>query len=127
MAGCASTDDQVQVPLDSDPRIGESVTQVCFTRNLDSWQNVDNDRNGLILKMNSQDYYKLKLSYGCDADWAISTIAVITPSSSTCFSRGDRLKTDGDMSQGYGSACIILGINKWNPEAANPTDSITES
>jgi len=127
LAGCSSTNDKVQIPLDSDPRVGEAVDQVCFTRSLDSWQNVDNDRNALVLKMNNRDHYKLKLSGACDPDLAISTIAVITRSSSACFSRGDRLKTDADMSQGYGSACIILGINKWNPEAANQTDETTES
>lgn len=124
---CATPDDKASIPLNSDPRVGEAVDQVCFTQSLDSWQDVDNDRNALVLKMNNRDHYKLKLSGGCDPDWAISSIAVITRASSACFSRGDRLKTDADMSQGFGSACIILGINKWNPEAENQTDETTES
>jgi hypothetical protein len=120
LAGCASTlDDKTEVPLDSDPRVGEEVSQVCFTRNIDSWQNVDNDRNAVIVEMNNRETYKLKLSGACDPDWATVSIAVITRSGSTCFSRGDSLKTDGDMARGHGSACTISRIYKWNPEAVS--------
>ena len=122
LAGCASAlDDKVNIPLDSDPRIGAEVNRVCFTRSLDSWQNVDNDRNALILKMNNRATYKLKLSSGCDPDWAMTHIAVITRPGTSCFSRGDRIKTDADMSRGYGSACTILRINKWDPKAVSRT------
>ena len=123
VAGCASSQsEKVQIPLENDPGVGDVVQQLCFTRSLNSWQNVDNDRNALILKMHNRDLYKLKLSSGCDPDWAFTTIAIISRPGSGCLSRGDRLKTDGDMSRGYGSACTILAINKWNPDAVKQTD-----
>lgn len=116
MGGCASAPGE-KVPLDSDPRIGEKVSQVCFTRNIHSWDNVDNDRNAVILKMTNREAYKLKLSVGCDPDWAMSHIAVIPRGGANCYSAGDRIITDATRSQSYGSACTITRINKWDPEA----------
>jgi len=124
LAGCASTG-KPEIPLGSDPRIGAEVRQVCFARNIDSWSDVDNDRNAVIIKMRSRDYYKLKISGGCDPQWAISTIAVITRGGS-CYTRGDRIKTDADPSQGYGSSCVITAINKWDPDAAKQAEQQTE-
>jgi len=119
-AGCASvSDDKAGTPLDSDPRTGEEVNQVCFTRNIHSWNKVDNDRQALILEMNNRETYKLKLGGGCDPDWAMVQIAVITRGGANCFSSGDRIRTDGDM---RGMACIILGINKWDADAASQTN-----
>ena len=116
-SGCASVSgDKAGIPLDSDPRIGEEVNQVCFTRNVHSWSKVDNDRHALNLKMKNRETYNLKLSSGCDPDWAMTHIAVITRGGANCFSRGDKIKTDGDM---HGMACIILGINKWDADAVS--------
>ena len=120
VSGCASSQpDKAKIQLENDPRVGEAVQQLCFMRGLDSWQNVDNDSNAVILKMTNRKRYKLTLSNGCDPDWAFTTIAVITRPGSGCLSRGDRLKTDGDTSRGYGSACMVLGITKWDPDAVN--------
>jgi hypothetical protein len=123
LAGCAtSREDGAKIPLDSDPRVGEEVQQVCFVRNLDSWQNVDNDRRAVILKMNNRETFKLKLSGSCEPDLAMSRLAVKTRPGSSCFSRGDRVKTDGDLSRGYGSGCTIMSIHKWDAGAVRKTD-----
>jgi len=123
LAGCTSTgSNTAKVALDPDPRVGEEVRQVCFIRNVDSWQNVDNDRRAVIVKMNNKDTYKLRLGGGCDPEWAMLHLAIGTRAGSSCFSRGDRIKTDGDTSRGYGTACSILGINKWDPEAVKPAE-----
>ena len=121
--GCASTPvNRVEIPLDSDPRIGEEVTQVCFYRDLDSWNNVDNDRNAVIIKMTNRDTYKLKLSGSCDPGWADLRMAIIARGGANCFSRGDRIRTDGDPSQGRGSGCTISKIHKWNPDAVKQAE-----
>jgi hypothetical protein len=122
MAGCASQEEKVVIPLDNDPRVGEEVRQICFTRSIDSWSDVDNDRNAVILRMNVKDYYKLKISPGCDPQWAMSRIAVISRPGSGCLSRGDRIKTDADPFRGRGMACVITAINKWDPDAVKKTD-----
>lgn len=123
IAGCGSTpDDTAEAAWESDPRVGEEVTQVCFTREVSSWQNVDNDRYALILKMINKDTYKVKLMGTCDPDMATSRIAVISRPGTSCFSRGDRIRTDGDLSRDYGSACTISRIYKWNPAALNQAE-----
>ena len=116
LAGCASAPGD-KVPLDTDPRVGEQVSQIYFMSNINSWANVDNDRNALILTMTNRDAYKLKLSMGCDPDWAMSHIAVITRGGASCYSAGDKIRTDATVSQNYGSACTITRINKWDPDA----------
>lgn len=126
VAGCATTE-KIEIPLDSDPRIGEEVKQVCFTRSIDSWSDVDNDRNAVVIKMNNRDYYKLKLSGGCDPQWAMSRIAVITRGGSNCYTRGDRVKTDGDPFRGGGTACVITAINKWDPDAVKKAEQQPET
>ena len=128
LAGCALTSDDTAVTsLDSDPRVGEEVRQVCSTRSIHSWANVDNDRNAVILVMRNRDAYKLKLSGGCDPDWAMTHLQVITRPGASCFSRGDTIRTDADVSGSHASACIISGINRWNPEAANVTETQPEA
>ncbi len=126
LAGCASPD-KVDIPLDSDPRVGVEVRQVCFTRNIDSWNDVDNDRYAVVLKMNNREYYKLKLSGGCDPQWAMSHLAVITRVGSSCYTRGDRVKTDGDPFRGSGTACVITQINKWDPDAVKRSEQQSEA
>jgi hypothetical protein len=126
LAGCASQEEKVVIPLDNDPRIGEEVQQLCFTGNINSWSEVDNDRHAVILRKSVKDYYKLKITPGCDPQWAMSTIALISRPSSPCLTRGDRIKTDADPFRGLGSACIITRINKWDPDAAKPTEQQPE-
>jgi len=126
LASCASQEEMAMVQPDNDPRVGDEVKKVCFARNIDSWNDVDNDRNAVILKMKNRDYYKLKLSGGCDPQWAMMNLAVITRGSS-CYSRGDRVKTDGDPFRGYGSACVITQINKWDPEAVKKPEQQTKA
>ena len=127
LTGCAtSQDDKAKIPLDSDPRVGEEVSQVCFVQNLDSWQNVDNDRRAVILKMINRETYKLKLSGSCDPDFAMTRLAVKTHGGSNCFSRGDIVKTDGDVSRGHGSGCVVMSIHKWDATAAGKTEKQAE-
>ena len=123
LTGCATTqDDKAKIPLDSDPRVGEEVQQVCFIRDLDGWQNVDNDSKAVILRMRNGETFKLKLSGSCDPDFAMSHLAVKTRRGSSCFSPGDKVKTDGDLSSGYGSGCIVTSIHKWDAKAVSKTE-----
>ncbi|MGD9265733.1 MAG: DUF6491 family protein [Lysobacterales bacterium] len=125
LAGCASQEEKVVIPLDNDPRIGEEVKQVCFTSSVRSWSDVDNDRHGIILVMNNRDEYKLKLTPGCDPQWAMSRMAIISRHGS-CLSRGDRIKTDGDMAPRYAPGCTITRINKWDRDAAKKSKQQVE-
>jgi len=122
LTGCATTqDDKAKIPLDSDPRVGEEVQQVCFTRDLDGWQNVDNDRKAVILRMNNGKTFMLKLRGGCDPTFADLRLAVKTTGSG-CFSPGDKVKTDGAVPGHSGSECIVASIHKWDAKAVTKTE-----
>ena len=126
MAGCATQEDKVVIPLDSDPRIGDQVKQVCFTSSIRSWSDVDNDRNALLLIMNNRKEYKLKLTPGCDPQWAMTRMAIISRNGS-CMSQGDRIKTDGDMMPGYAPGCVVTRIYEWNPDAVKKPEQKAEA
>jgi len=115
ISSCASTNtEEVLVSVENDPRIGDKVQQACFINSINSWSNVDNDHNALLIHMNSRQKYKLNLAGTCDADWAIYRIAIIGKSGSACVQRGDRLRTDANTMRGM--SCTIMSINKWHPE-----------
>ena len=123
LTGCAMIqDDKAKIPLDSDPRVGEEVMQVCLVRDLDGWQNVDNDPKAVILRMNNGATFKLKLIGGCDPSFADLSLAVKTSSGSGCFSPGDKVKTDGDITRGYGLECKVTSIHKWDAQAVSKTE-----
>ena len=127
LTGCATTqDDKAKIPLDSDPRVGEAVQQVCFIRDLEGWQNVDNDPKAVILRMNNGETFKLKLIGGCDPGFAELNLAVETSAGSGCFSPGDKVKTDGDVSRGYGSRCKVTSIHKWDAKAVSKTEKVEQ-
>jgi hypothetical protein len=117
LTGCAA-----KIPLDSDPRIGEEVQQVCFVHNLISWQDVGNDRKAVILRVNNGESFKLKLSDDCNPNFGNLPLAVITHRGSNCFSRGDRVKAVGYMSRGQGFGCIVTSIHKWDAKAVSKTE-----
>jgi len=123
LTGCATTqDDKAKIPLDSDPRVGEEVMQVCFVRDLDGWQNVDNDPKAAILRMNNGGTFKLKLKGGCHPNFADLNLAIKTSTASGCFSPGDKVKTDGIVPGHPGTECIITSIHKWDAKAVSKTE-----
>ncbi len=125
ISSCASTDsEKALVSIENDPRIGDKVQQACFINSIDSWSNVDNDRNALLIRMNSRLTYKLNLSGTCDADWAIYQVAIIGKSGSACVQRGDKIITDANTMRGM--SCTIMGINKWHPEQLEQQNKVTK-
>ena len=124
LGGCTSSQvEKTKVPLENDPRIKENVKQVCFVKNIRGWNTVDNDRNAVIVTMSNKEKYKLKVVGSCDPDLAIMHLAVIPRVGSGCFGRGDKLKTDGDLSKGFGSGCTIMAVNRWDPEALDKAEN----
>ena len=123
MTGCATSTEPETVLFDklNDPRIGEKVSQVCFTRSIQSWSQVDNDRNALIVIMNDKKSYKVTMAGACDPDWARIGIAVISRGSSNCFGPGDRIATDAQVSRR--ASCTITRVHAWDPDAKLNDDS----
>lgn len=115
ISGCGSTGEKKEVvSIENDPRIGQEVKSVCSIRSIRGWQHVDNDRDALIVKMPRDKSYKLSLMGFCDAEWAMTKIAVVSKTGSQCMHRGDKVLTDSDvMASG---ACTIHKIQEWYPE-----------
>lgn len=122
LSACSSTEEKKEiVSVENDPRIGEEVKSVCSIRSIRGWQHVDNDRDALIVNMPRDKSYKLSLMGFCDAEWAMTKIAVVSKTGSQCMHRGDKVLTDSDvMSSG---ACTIHKIQEWLPERLKEQDN----
>ena len=83
---------------------------------------MDNDSKAVILRMNNSETFKLKLIGGCDPSIFDLGLRVKTIPGSGCFSPGDKVKTDGDVSRGYGSRCKVTSIHKWDAQAVSKTE-----
>lgn len=129
LAGCASSDKQAEARFDknNDPRVGEEVRQVCYTRSISGWSDVDNDRDALLVHLGNNRSYKVSLVGACDPDWAMIGIGVISRTGSGCMGTGDRIVTDAQPERR--SACSINRIYEWHADAgkeAKNTDSSAE-
>jgi len=120
LSACTSSE-PIKAPKydkDNDPRIGEKVTQVCFTSSISGWSEVDNDRSALIVHFGNKESYKVDLVGACQADWAMMSIALVSRTNSSCLSIGDKLFTDAQTNRH--ASCRITGIHEWD---VNPGDS----
>src|SRR5690554_423838 len=67
---------------------GEQMSQICFTRNIRSWHELDSQT--IVLRANRDDYYRLELSGGCNGRNAFTHIEVRSRSGS-CLGVGDEV------------------------------------
>lgn len=86
---------------------GEQMSQICFTRNIRSWHELDSQT--IVVRANVDDYYRLELSGGCDGRNAFTHIEVRSRSGS-CLGVGDEVSFDRD----FGPSCTIRRINRWH-------------
>lgn len=114
LSGCSSTTEKEtpRYTKENDPRVGDSVSQVCFNSGISGWSEVDNDRNALLVHFGVNRIYKVQLIGMCEADWAMSRIAVISRTNSSCMSRGDKVLTDAQNHAT--SSCSITKIYEWH-------------
>lgn len=111
--GCATASADKTAARKADPRQGEEVNQICFTRNINGWQALGS--RSLLLNKGVNDWYKLDLIGTCRPDWAFNAIALRTTGGSSCLSKFDAIKTfDDPVSMG---SCQIQHIYKWNKDA----------
>ena len=120
LAACASTDyakqEDAQRQAEIAARQGASVSQVCFTRNIDSWRALG--RNAVLIRKGLRDWYKLDLVGTCEPEWAILAIGIRSPAGSSCISRGDRVDTFSR--EPVSTTCMITDIHIWNDKAPVP-------
>lgn len=106
LAGCQGSSSSRSEEL-ANGTAGEQMSQICFTRNIRSWHELD--RQTIIVHANVSDYYRLELSGGCDGRNAFTHIEVRSRSGS-CLGVGDEVSFDRD----FGPSCSIRRINRWH-------------
>ena len=101
-----------------DPRRGELVDKVCFTRQIDSFG--ETTKRAVVIR-EGRDYYLVETFPGCfDLDWAQS---LAFDSFSSCLSKGDRLVAfdnafgHNDRGVGQPQTCRVKAIYEWDRDA----------
>lgn len=87
---------------------GEELNSICFNRQINGWQPLN--RNAIILEKGLNDYYRVTLNGGCDAEH--SGLSIATKSrTGICLQEGDEIDFEGD----FYPSCRIDQINAWIP------------
>lgn len=102
-------------------RQGAEVDRLCFTSNINGWNELS--RSAILLERGVNDWYKVDLTGTCDPQWAFNAIGIVSrPAGSSCLTRGDRLVTDDQTVPGV---CYVDRIYEWDetkePAAASAT------
>ena len=109
----------------SDPRVGEEVDRVCFTRGIDAFS--ENKEDSVVLRRAVNDEY-LVITRSCpDLEWAQS-LALINRSTS-CLSQFDEIRvfrsafgpSQADLPGGF--RCQIDEIYRWDDSAIAEDES----
>ncbi|WP_306252257.1 DUF6491 family protein [Parvularcula sp. IMCC14364] len=119
-AACASTEDKQSRFIDADdPRRGEQVNRICFSRTIDSFKTVS-DRQ-VILEASPRREYLVETSSCFQLDRA-QRIG-LTGHGGGCLSRGDIMLVSENIFAGRSNTqspdrCFIQAMYEWNPDAA---------
>ena len=90
---------------------GAEVSSLCFTRQIDSWQPLD-DR-GFILQRGLDDYFLVEVMGTCRVQDAFAGIQ-LNSRSGICLNAGDTISFRNDQ----GLPCSIDDIYEWHPAEA---------
>lgn len=109
-----------------DPRLGEEVRQICFSRNISSFRTIDDEDDAVLLERGVNDWYKATLAGACNYNRLrfAQSVAIDDRPRGGCITRGDALvfsdSAFGDFSFPNATRCIIVEIHRWNPKAKAP-------
>ena len=114
ISACATATDTQEEMAEIDPRIGEEVDRICFSKSISGWNTVKGDRDAVILTRGVRERYRVEYSGVCNhSDFrSANSIGIDSRGSGSCISRGDSLlvRTIGDRV----SRCFITQINRWD-------------
>jgi hypothetical protein len=131
--GPAYSDDE---PGGADPRLGAAVDRICFSRDINNFQTIDDEDDAVLLERGVNDWYKVTLAGACDYNRLrfAQSVAIDERPRGGCVTRGDALvfsdSAFGDFSFPNATRCIIDEIHRWNPKPTAPAgsdDSETDS
>ncbi len=113
-----------------DPRLGEEVRQICFSRNISGFRTIDDEDDAVILERGINDWYKATLAGACNFNRLkfAQSVAIDDRPSGGCITRGDALvfsdSAFGDFSFPNATRCTIVEIHRWNPKAKAPPPAL---
>lgn len=102
----------------ADPALGEEVDSICFASTINGWRSVKGEDDAVLLEKGVNDWYKVKLSGGCNESLFRSalTIGIDSRPGGGCVSRGDVIVVKD--SPGFTRRCMITRMYKWDEKAA---------
>jgi len=125
LAACASSETAdlgFEPGSAEDPRRGEEVRQICFTRQLNGFDALT--RDSVVLERGANDRFLVTVVGGCDVRDSFASLGVRSRGTS-CLTRFDDLVIDRPVS-GFGR-CQIDRIYEWNPDALDAADEDGEA
>ena len=124
LTACASTDEERSTAIEADdPRLGEQVNRVCFTRTIDNFKTVS-DRQ-VILSASPRREYLVETGSCFQLDRA-QRIG-LTDRGGNCLRRGDIILVSENVFASRSNTqqpdrCFIRSMYEWNVDAANEKD-----
>lgn len=124
----AMADDHVPEGFEDDPRLGEEVRRMCFSRNVSGFG--ETTRRTIVLRARVNEYYLVETFGFCrDLDWAQS---IALDSFGPCLTRGDTIHTSdsvfaSDRRHGLANQCRVRAIYDWDPDAQSEDESDPET
>ncbi|MFN0022327.1 MAG: DUF6491 family protein [Parvularculaceae bacterium] len=116
----------------ADPRLGEEVRQICFSRSISGFRTIDDEDDAILLERGVNDWYKTTLAGACNYNQLrfAQSVAIDQRPGGGCITRGDALvfsdSAFGDFSFPNATRCIITEIYRWDPKAKAPEDEAEE-
>lgn len=134
VAGTALSREEADDDTKSDPRLGEEVDRICFSRDIDGFRTIDDEDDAVLLERGVNDWYKATLSGPCNYSTLrfAQSVAIDDRPRGGCVTRGDALvfsdSAFGDFSFPRATRCIIVEMHRWNPKAtASDGEAETDS
>lgn len=112
----------------ADPRLGDEVDRICFSRNISGFRTIDGEDDAVLLERGVNDWYKTTLAGACNHNRLrfAQSVAIDDHPRGGCITRGDTLvfsnSAFGDFSFPNATRCVIVEIHRWDPKTAAPDE-----
>lgn len=116
-------------PAKPDPRRGEEVSQICFTRSIDNWRTIKGADDAVLLERGVNDWYYVDLIGACEEQRLrfAQSVAIVSRPAGGCLTPGDTLIfsdsvffNDRPIER---NRCTVRRIYAWDEAAPGPGDA----
>lgn len=120
LAGASALADEKTDAAKPDPRIGETVNQICFAQTINGWKALKGVDDVVLLQRGVNDWYYVELQGYCPSRifQSAETIGIESKPGGGCLTKGDVIIVK-DTAQ-FPSRCFVTKISKWDDKAKAP-------